>query len=185
MYASRTTQFLVGIFALAGLAALAFLSFRLGKVELFAPPSYVIFASFDNVSGLKTGDSVEIAGVNVGKVARISLRNERARLTMRINRGVQIADEAMAAIRTRGLIGDQYVAISPGPGEKYLTDGGILRQTESAFVLEDAIGQLINNMGSGGSKKQNADKESDGIDTTPAISAGTNPCNGKPQQSGK
>jgi phospholipid/cholesterol/gamma-HCH transport system substrate-binding protein len=176
MYASRSTQFLVGIFALAGLAALAFLSFRLGKVELFAPPSYVIYANFDNVSGLKMGDGVEIAGVPVGKVVRIALRNERARLTMRINQGVQIDTEAIAAIRTRGLIGDQYVSISPGPGERFLSNGDVLRQTESAFVLEEAIGQLINNMGSGGSKKQNADSESDGLDRTPAS---------KPQQAGK
>jgi phospholipid/cholesterol/gamma-HCH transport system substrate-binding protein len=85
MYASRTTQFLVGIFALAGLTALAFLSFRLGKLELFAPPGYVIYASFDNVSGLKSGDDVEIDGVSVGKVISISLSYDRAesRLTMR------------------------------------------------------------------------------------------------------
>lgn len=153
MYASRTTQFMVGIFALAGLAALAFLSFRLGKLELFAPPGYVIYANFDNVSGLKVGDDVEIDGVSVGKVISISLSNERAKVTMRINRGVKIDDEAIAAIRTRGIIGDKYVAISPGPSDKYLSEGGVIRQTESAFVLEDAIGQLINNMGSGSSKK--------------------------------
>ncbi len=167
MYASRTTQFIVGIFALAGLAALAFLSFRLGRLELFTPPSYAIYADFDNVSGLKPGDSVEIAGVSVGKVISISLDNERARAAMRINRGVQIDEDAIAAIRTRGIIGDKYVAISPGPSDKYLSDGGVVRQTESAFVLEDAIGQLINNFGSGGGKKQGTEKGSD--DSTPKI----------------
>ncbi|HEY2107429.1 MAG TPA: MlaD family protein [Candidatus Binataceae bacterium] len=180
MYASPTTQFLVGIFALAGLAALAFLSFRLGKLELFAPPGYVIYASFDNVSGLKVGDDVEIDGVSVGKVISVSLVNERAKVAMRINRGVKIDDEAMAAIRTRGIIGDKYVAISPGPSDKYLSDGGIIRQTESAFVLEDAIGALINNMGSGGSKKQNSEKGSD--DNTPAI---TNPGSATPSPPAK
>lgn len=178
MYASRTTQFIVGIFALAGLLALAFLSFRLGKLELFAPPSYVIYANFDNVSGLKSGDSVEIAGVNVGKVTSLTLNSERAKVTMRIDRGVQIDDEAIAAIRTRGIIGDKYVAISPGPGEQYLANGGIVRQTESAFVLEDAIGQLINNMGSGGSKKQSSEKGSDALDSTPVI---TDPGSAKPK----
>ncbi len=180
MYASRTTQFLVGIFALAGLGALAFLSFRLGKVELFTPPSYVIYASFDNVSGLKVGDSVEIAGVSVGKVTDISLSSERAKVTMRINRGVQIDDEAIAAIRTRGIIGDKYVSISPGPGEKMLANGGVLRQTESAFVLEDAIGQLINNMGSGGGKKEGTEKGSDGLNNPPGIG---DPDGSKPQPS--
>ncbi|HEV3109486.1 MAG TPA: outer membrane lipid asymmetry maintenance protein MlaD [Candidatus Binataceae bacterium] len=180
MYASRTTQFLVGIFALAGLTALAFLSFRLGKLELFAPPGYVIYASFDNVSGLKSGDDVEIDGVSVGKVISISLSNDRAKVTMRIDRGIKIDDEAIAAIRTRGIIGDKYVAISPGPSDKYLVNGGVLRQTESAFVLEDAIGQLINNMGSGGSKKQSTEKGSD--DSAPTI---TDPGSATPQPSAK
>lgn len=178
MYASRTTQFLVGIFALAGLAALAFLSFRLGKVELFAPPGYVIYAKFDNVSGLKSGDGVEIDGVSVGKVTSIVLSDQRAKVTMRIHRGVGIDDDAIAAIRTRGIIGDKYVAISLGSG-KDLTDGGVLRQTESAFVLEDAIGQLINNMGSGGSKKT-TEKSND--DSAPTI---TDPGMPKPAASSK
>jgi phospholipid/cholesterol/gamma-HCH transport system substrate-binding protein len=177
MYASRTTQFLVGLFALAGLAALAFLSFRLGKLELFAPPSYQIYANFDNVSGLKAGDNVEIAGVAVGKVLAISLKEERARVTMRIDRGVQIDEDAIAAVRTRGIIGDKYVAISPGPGDKYVSNGGTVRQTESAFVLEDAIGQLINNIGSGGNKKPSADKGSEGLDDS---ATGTEPNGAKP-----
>ena len=168
MYATRTTQFLVGLFALAGLAALAFLSFRLGQLELFTPPNYVILANFDNVSGLKAGDNVEIAGVAVGKVFSISLKEERARVAMRIDRGVQIDQDSIAAVRTRGIIGDKYVAISPGPSDKYLSNGGVLRQTESAFVLEDAIGQLINNMGSGGSKKQSGDNGSDKLEDSPA-----------------
>lgn len=155
MYASRTTQFVVGIFALIGIAALAYLSVQLGQVEIFPPPSYTIYANFDNVAGLKNGDAVQIAGVDVGKVASITLlpRQERAHVAMRINDGVKVDDEAIAAIRTRGIIGDKYVAISPGAGEKYLANDQTLRQTESSFVLEDAIGQLINNMSTGGGGK--------------------------------
>ncbi len=110
------------------------------------------------------GDAVEIAGVNVGKVLSLSLNQERARVAMRIDRGVTIDEDAIAAIRTRGIIGDRYVAISPGPSEKFLADGAVLRQTESAFVLEDVIGQLINNAGTGGGKKQSAEKGSNGND---------------------
>jgi phospholipid/cholesterol/gamma-HCH transport system substrate-binding protein len=182
MYASRTTQFLVGIFALAGLAALAFLCFRLGKIELLTPPSYVLYANFDNISGLKVGDSAEIAGVNIGRVEAISLQDERARLKLRINRGVQIDQDAIAAIRTRGIIGDKYVSISPGPSDKFLANGGVIRQTESAFVLEDAIGQLINNMGSGGSKKQSEEKGSDGLESPPGIG---DPGGARPSHSAK
>ena len=71
---------------------------------------------------------------------------------MRLNDGVRVGSDAIAAIKTSGLIGDKYVSIALGAGEKILKDGDALRQTQSAFVLEDAIGQLINNLGSSGSK---------------------------------
>src|SRR5208282_1267859 len=143
MYASRTTQFIVGIFALLGIAALAVLSLRLGRIELLPAPGYTIYANFDNISGLKEDDRVEIAGVQIGKVTSIALNRDRARIAMRLNSNVKVDDEAIAAIKTSGIIGDKYVSIAPGPGDRDLTDGGTLRQTESAFVLEDAIGQLI------------------------------------------
>lgn len=149
MYASRTTKFIVGIFGLLGIAALAILSFRLGQIGLFPPPGYTLFANFDNISGLKTGDQVEMAGVQVGKVTSISLKNYRARVSMRIDDGVEIDNDAIAAIKTSGIIGDKYVSVAPGPGEKILHNGQTIRQTQSAFVLEDAIGQLINSSSSG------------------------------------
>ncbi len=80
MYASWTTKLIVGLFALAGIVALAILSLRLGKIELFNNKGYVIYANFDNISGLKVGDQVEIAGVQVGKVVSISLKDYRARV---------------------------------------------------------------------------------------------------------
>ena len=148
MYASWTTKLIVGLFALAGIAALAILSLRLGKVELFSNAGYVLYANFDNISGLKTGDQVEIAGVQVGKVIAISLKDYRAHVALRLNRGVEVDTEAIASIKTSGIIGDKYVSISLGGGEHNLADGGVIRRTQSAFVLEDAIGQLINGGGS-------------------------------------
>ena len=150
MYATRTTQFIVGIFAILGIVALAILSISLGKISLFPPPGYSLYASFDNISGLKVGDQVQLAGVQVGKVVDIGIKDYRARVAMRINQGVKIDDEAIAAIKTSGIIGDKYVSIQLGPGDRYLADGDTIRQTQSAFVLEDAIGQLINSSGSGG-----------------------------------
>ena len=151
MYASRTTQFLVGIFGLIGIAALGFLSIRLGRLELFPAPGYTIYANFDNISGLKVGDQVEIAGVQVGKVIAISLKDYRAQVAMRLNDGVHVDTDAIASIKTSGIIGDKYVSISLGGGEHDLADGGVIRRTQSAFVLEDAIGQLINGNGSSSS----------------------------------
>jgi phospholipid/cholesterol/gamma-HCH transport system substrate-binding protein len=150
MYASRTTQFIVGLFGLAGIAALAILSFRLGNLSLFPPPSYTLYANFDDVSGLKSGDSVQIAGVSVGKVVAISLKDDRAHVALQIDEGVQVDSDAIASVMTSGIIGDKYVSISPGAGERMLKNGDTIRLTQSAFVLEKAIGQLISGSGSGG-----------------------------------
>ncbi|HEY2525650.1 MAG TPA: MlaD family protein [Candidatus Binataceae bacterium] len=148
MYASWTTKLIVGLFALAGIAALAILSLRLGKIELWSNDGYVIYANFDNISGLKTGDQVEIAGVQVGKVVALGLKDYRAHVALRINNGVRVDTDAIASIKTSGIIGDKYVSISLGGGEHDLAAGGLIRRTQSAFVLEDAIGQLINSNGS-------------------------------------
>jgi phospholipid/cholesterol/gamma-HCH transport system substrate-binding protein len=165
MYASRTTQFIVGIFAILGIVALAILSLSLGKIPLFPPPGYTLYAGFDNISGLKTGDQVQLAGVQVGKVVNIAIKDYRALVVLRINEGVQIDDGAIAAIKTSGIIGDKYVSIQLGSMVHLLKDSETIRQTQSAFVLEDAIGQLINSSGSsnrdsGGSNNKDSDKDS-------------------------
>ena len=150
MYATRTTQFIVGIFAILGIVALAILSLSLGKISLFPPPGYTLYARFDNISGLKVGDQVQLAGVQIGKVVDIGIKENQALVVMRIDEGVKIDDQAIAAIKTSGIIGDKYVSIQLGPGDHDLADDGVITQTQSAFVLEDAIAQLINNSGSSG-----------------------------------
>jgi phospholipid/cholesterol/gamma-HCH transport system substrate-binding protein len=133
---------------LIGIAALGFLSVRLGRVEIIPTPGYTLSANFDNIAGLKTGDQVELAGVKIGKVSGIGLDGNRAHVVMRVNAGVQIDDEAIASVYTSGLIGDKYVSIALGPSDKDLADGGVIHQTQSAFILENAIGQFISNLGS-------------------------------------
>jgi phospholipid/cholesterol/gamma-HCH transport system substrate-binding protein len=160
MYATRTTQLIVGLFAILGIAALAFLSFRLGRIDLFGSPGYMLFANFDNIAGLKNNDRVEIAGVPIGHVASISLQNDRAHLGLFIEKGVQVDSDAIAGIKSSGIIGDKYVAIQLGSGDT-LPNGGTILQTQSAFVLEDAIGGLINSLGSGGGSKDK-EKSKDG-----------------------
>ena len=162
MYATRTTQLIVGIFAILGIIALAILSLSLGKLTLLPKAGYTLYASFDNISGLKTGDQVQLAGVQVGKIVQIELKDLRARVAMRVDDGVPIDKDAIASIKTSGIIGDKYVSIALGPSDRILKDGDTIRQTESAFVLEDAIGQLINNSGTSGDSKEkssNSDKE--------------------------
>ena len=138
-----------------GILALVYLSVRLGNVQIFSPGGYEIYADFDNISGIKSGDAVEIAGVDVGRVTNLRLVNGRARVTMWLKDGVKVDRDAVASVRSRGIIGDKYIAISLGASDKMLASGDTLRQTESSFVLEDAIGQLINNASSATSKGKN------------------------------
>jgi len=150
MYASRTTQSIVGIFTLLGIAALAILSLSLGKVSLLPPPGYTLFATFDNISGLKAGDQVELAGVQIGKVERIALTDIRARVAIRITtNNVPIDADAIAAVMTNGIIGDKYVSIQVGSSDHILRNGESIRKTQSAFILEEALAHLLDNMGSG------------------------------------
>jgi phospholipid/cholesterol/gamma-HCH transport system substrate-binding protein len=157
MYASRTTQLIVGIFALLGIAALAVLSISLGKISLFPAPGYTLYASFDNISGLKTGDQVQLDGVQIGKVQHIGLKDMRARIALRVDEGVEIDSDANAAIETSGIIGDKFVSIDLGGG-RTLQNGDTIKNTQDAFILEKAIGQLINNAGSSNCSDKDKDK---------------------------
>jgi ABC-type transporter Mla subunit MlaD len=88
-----------GIFALIVIAAMSFLSIRLGRLDLFATPGYTLYAVFDNITGLKARDRVEIAGVSVGKVSALSLRNRRPQVSMQLDKGVEVYEDATAAIK--------------------------------------------------------------------------------------
>ena len=191
MYASRLTQLIVGVFALLGIAALIYLSVSLGNISIFPKPGYTVYANFDNISGLKTGDLIELAGVPIGKVQSISLQDNRAHVGLHINAGVQIDTDAIAAIKTSGIIGDKYVSVALGAGEHDLANGGSFKpgNTQSAFVLEDAIGQLINgsNSGSGSAKSggQAAAESTPGINEASNSQAGNCNCPNRQTSNGK
>ena len=134
----------VGIFVLIGILCLAYLSIKLGKMELLGGNYYEVYGEFDSVSGLKKGASVEIAGVEVGRVDRIVLdKSEMARVYLRVRTGVRLTDDVIASVRTRGIIGDKFIKLAPGGSDKYLAAGGRIRNTESAIDLEELIGQFI------------------------------------------
>ena len=137
-------ELIVGVFVLVGIAALAYLAVKLGKLEVIGGGNNVeIQAEFDSVAGLKTGATVEIAGVQVGHVKRISLNSDRATVVLSIQRGVKLYGDAIASVKTRGLIGDKYVSISPGGSQKELAPGAKIRDTESGVDLESLISEFI------------------------------------------
>ncbi len=133
----------VGVFVLAGLACLAYLAVHLGKMEFFGQ-GYRVAADFSNISGLKPGATVEVAGVEVGRVESITLTSgDRAKLMLRLVPGLKVYDDAIASIRTKGIIGDKFVKLSPGNSGNLIANGGKIRDTESAVEWEELIGKYI------------------------------------------
>lgn len=133
----------VGIFVLVGLACLAYLAIHLGKLEVLGK-GYRVSAEFDNISGLKTGATVEVAGVEVGRVESIQVTpGDRAKLVMSLEPGLKLHDDAIASIRTKGIIGDKFVKLSPGNSDKLIPPGGKIRDTESAVEWEELISKYI------------------------------------------
>lgn len=134
----------VGVFVLAGVVALGYLSIKLGKLELIGSSGYTLYADFSSVGGLKPGAVVEIAGVEIGRVSQISLNEGyQALVAMRINPGVRLQEDAIASIRTKGLIGEKYVRITPGSAERLIPPNGKIRETEPPIELEELIGKTI------------------------------------------
>jgi phospholipid/cholesterol/gamma-HCH transport system substrate-binding protein len=153
------TDILVGIFVLVGMTCLGYLTIRLGKLEMFGAQGYVLFADFASVAGLKPGDPVEIAGVKIGRVEGMSLAEDKARLTLRLNDGVKLQEDVIASVRARGLIGDKFVLVSPGASDKIIPPGGKIRETDSPPDIPDLIGKIVGgDLTSKGEKKDETSK---------------------------
>jgi phospholipid/cholesterol/gamma-HCH transport system substrate-binding protein len=136
-------ELVVGIFVLAGIACLAYLSIKLGKLELIGGDVYEVVAQFDTATGLKAGASIEIAGVEVGRVKDITLRDDRAAVSLAVNNRVQLYSDTIASIKTRGIIGEKFLALSPGGGGDPLKPGDTIRDTESGLDLEELVSQYV------------------------------------------
>lgn len=136
----------VGIFMLLGIICLGYLSIKLGKMELMGGNNYRVVASFDSVSGLKSGARVELAGVEVGAVERIGLAGEYgdlAEVTLKIKSSVKLTDDIIASVRTSGIIGDKFIKLKPGGSDQLLKDGDKIRDTESAIDIEELVSKFI------------------------------------------
>ncbi len=133
----------VGIFIVIGLLCLGYLSINLGGMNLFGSEQYTVKARFANVSGLKEGASVEVAGVPVGKVAKIDLEDYEASVSLMINPEVKLQEDVIASIRTQGIIGDKYIKIKTGGADEYIGNDGEILETESALELEELISKYM------------------------------------------
>ena len=137
------TEIMVGFFVLVGIACLGYLAIKLGKLEVLGNSGYSVYADFPSVAGLKRGDPVEIAGVKVGRVEKMGLAEDRARLELRVQDDIKLQEDVIASVRARGLIGDKFVLITPGASEKIIPPGGRIRETDSPPDIPDLIGKFV------------------------------------------
>lgn len=133
----------VGFFMIIGIICLGYLSIKLGKMEVFGDKGYEIQAIFSNSGGLKSGSSVVIAGVEIGRVKRIALDDYQAKVVLNIPLNVKIQEDAIASIKTKGLIGEKYVEITPGGADELIEPGGRIRDTQSAIDFEEIISNYV------------------------------------------
>ena len=154
MERSGTRDVAVGLFLLAGILAAGFLSLRVGGFTLTKPDMITVYASFDEIGGLKPRAPVVISGYKVGEVRGIGLdQNARARVTMELDASIQYPVDTPASIVTSGVLGDRYVSLQLGGEDTMLKHGDTLQYTESAVLLERLLGKFIHNADVGGDPK--------------------------------
>jgi phospholipid/cholesterol/gamma-HCH transport system substrate-binding protein len=172
--AKKSTETLVGVFVLLGILALVFLALKAANLSSFSSAkTYRVSARFDNIGGLKKGAPVRSAGVSVGRVASITLDKStyQGLVAMEIREGIDFPVDSSAKILTAGLLGDQYIGIEPGADDKNLKGGDVIRQTQSAVVLENLIGQLIYNKAADAGSSTAAPAPASGTALAPAAIA--------------
>ncbi len=136
-------EVVVGFFLLLGLLALGYLAIKLGRMEVIGGGGYTVYATFPTVGGLRAGSAVEIAGVEVGRVEEISLKDYQARVALRIDGGIKLPEDSIISIRTKGLIGEQLVRISPGGSTEMIPPRGEIYETEPPVDIMELISKYI------------------------------------------
>ena len=147
----KSTETMVGVFVLLGMAGLVFLALKAANLGSFTGgDTYPLSARFDNIGGLKVRAPVRSAGVTIGRVTAITLdkKSYQGVVSLELDRNVQFPKDSSARILTSGLLGDQYVGLEPGAEEKNLASGDVITQTQSAVVLESLISQFLFNKAS-------------------------------------
>jgi phospholipid/cholesterol/gamma-HCH transport system substrate-binding protein len=147
MMEKRALEFWVGVFVLAGILALIMLAFKVGNLTSSdVSNAYTVEAKFENIGGLKVKSPVTMAGVRIGRVTGVSFDKKTYQAVVELSidgRYKNIPDDSSASILTSGLLGEQYIGITPGGSEDYLKQGDRILLTQSALVLENLIGQVM------------------------------------------
>ena len=134
---------MVGIFVVIGLLCVGYMTVKLGNVSLFGDDSYLVYARFNSVSGLRIDNPVEMLEIEIGRVTGLKMdqKDQVALVEMKIKNGIKVYDDAIASIKTAGLIGSRYVGIDPGGSGDLLKPGDTITDTESPFDIGGLIGK--------------------------------------------
>jgi phospholipid/cholesterol/gamma-HCH transport system substrate-binding protein len=134
---------MAGIFVLVGLVCVGYLTVKLGDVRVFGADTYPLYARFSSVSGLRVGNPVEMLGIEVGRVEGLKMdqANQVVMVELRIQKDIKVYDDAIASIKTAGLIGDKFVSLDAGGGREILKPGGVIRDTQPPLDLTELIGR--------------------------------------------
>ncbi len=137
------TELSVMFFLLVGGLSLTYLFVRMGEAEWRRNWGYEVYVNFPTAGGLEPGSAVEVAGVPAGRVEEIQLDHYRARVKLKLQRDLQLQEDAIASIRTKGLIGEKYLAISLGGSERLIPPGGKIRETEPPVDLVELMAAYL------------------------------------------
>jgi len=139
-YTMETT---VGIFFFIGMLLIGFMTVKLGHLSFLGGGTYPLSARFTSVTGLRVGSPVYMFGIEVGRVERLTMdqKYRKAAVEVQIQQGIKVYDDAIATIKTEGLIGDSYLGIDPGGGGELLKPGGTITETQPALDIADLIGK--------------------------------------------
>jgi phospholipid/cholesterol/gamma-HCH transport system substrate-binding protein len=132
---------IVGIFVVIGLLCVGYMTIKFGKIRMFGGDYYVLYARFSSVSGLRVDSPVEIEGIEVGRVEELDIDQDKqlAVIKLRIKKDMKVYEDAIASVKTSGLIGDKLIKIDPGGGGDILKPGGTITETNSPVDIEDLI----------------------------------------------
>ena len=146
----------VGILVVIGLFCIGYMTVKLGNVGFFGDNSYSLFAKFNTVTGLREGNPVNMLGLEIGKVQKFTMdqENQQVLVEFKINKGIEIYDDAIASVKTEGLIGDKYVAVDPGGGGDLLANGDSITDTNSPTDIMDLVSKYAFGDVGGGDEKE-------------------------------
>jgi phospholipid/cholesterol/gamma-HCH transport system substrate-binding protein len=140
----RRIEITVGVFVFLGIVAMSWLAVKIGQIGGLGQDGYHIEAVFADAGGVRVGSDVMMAGVVIGRVSDVALQdNEKAKVTLQINTGVQLSTDVIASVRTKGIIGERYIRITQGADTDLLAEGDEVEETESAINIEDLISKYI------------------------------------------